>query len=277
MKTLCPNCKQQYEVEDTFLGATGICEICKTEFMIEELIEKKGSKSSKTIHNNKDKTGVEKKKRTVHKKETNSIENAKKETKKSSKTKKDSLNDITNNQSVKKRKKVVDSFSSTKEKNSTSFGPRPQQPPSSHMNPTLAGCLCLVGLVILYLICSVIAMLLLGGHEGASFGAGGAMTVLLLLGLGAMATKDTLSSFCCFAVLAILCFVLYLIPSGSDSDYQEKKRDPMDPITWREEEKKDEARLGYDKAPYACRRCGMKSFTPLEGGMCLDCHNYLGY
>ena len=66
-------------------------------------------------------------------------------------------------------------------------------------------------------------------------------------------------------------------PSLMDLSYY----DPMDPLSWREEEARDEARLGYDKAPYKCRRCGMRSFFPLDDGVngvsgfCIDCLNYL--
>lgn len=35
MKTQCPNCKQHYEVDDSFLGATVSCETCKKEFVVE--------------------------------------------------------------------------------------------------------------------------------------------------------------------------------------------------------------------------------------------------
>ena len=64
--------------------------------------------------------------------------------------------------------------------------------------------------------------------------------------------------------------------SSSKSSYSD-----LDPLSWRAEESRDEARLGYDKAPYRCRRCGMRSFDPLDdgvrgvGGICIDCLNYL--
>ncbi len=57
--------------------------------------------------------------------------------------------------------------------------------------------------------------------------------------------------------------------------------DPWDPLTWRREEEKDEAKYGYDKALYKCRRCGMRSFDPLDDGVrgvngyCIDCVRYL--
>lgn len=69
-------------------------------------------------------------------------------------------------------------------------------------------------------------------------------------------------------------------------DYSQRKTasstsDPWDPLTWRREEEIDEAKYGYDKAPYKCRRCGMRSFDPLDDGIrgvdgyCIDCIYYV--
>ena len=145
-----------------------------------------------------------------------------------------------------------------------------------------SGCLVflyLVGFIILVLVNSVIAMELLGGHEGLSAIMGFIITLLLIGGVAFIKETPALS-IGCFIALVVVCIVLYFIPGGSDSDYQEKKRDSLDPISWREEEEKDEARLGYDKAPYKCKRCGMRSFDPLNDGVrgvdgyCIDCFRY---
>ena len=52
MITQCPNCKQDYEVDDNCLGETIVCEICKNTFVIEtnrENISNKSSKQSKNV------------------------------------------------------------------------------------------------------------------------------------------------------------------------------------------------------------------------------------
>ena len=57
--------------------------------------------------------------------------------------------------------------------------------------------------------------------------------------------------------------------------------DGKDPKNWRKHEEDLENRLPHLKnAPYACKRCGMKSDRPLDdlggrNGVCADCINYL--
>ena len=45
MKTQCPYCKQHYEVDDNFLGATVSCEVCKKDFVVGKLEEELGKKN----------------------------------------------------------------------------------------------------------------------------------------------------------------------------------------------------------------------------------------
>lgn len=75
--------------------------------------------------------------------------------------------------------------------------------------------------------------------------------------------------------------------NSSDIPTEDEILYPMkgdDPINWRKEEEKLENRIpNLKNAPYACKRCGMKSDRPLDdpqgiwgrNGVCAYCIDYL--
>jgi hypothetical protein len=141
------------------------------------------------------------------------------------------------------------------------------------------------------------------GNEGIFCILGYIVITLIFAGFAFLFLLETWSK---RITVSLLCFfIVFLIFCGvkgkrlGTSDFESHKRtntansgipteeelmypmDGDDPKNWRKFEEDLENRLPHLKnAPYACKRCGMKSDRPLDdlggrNGVCADCINYL--
>ncbi len=352
MKTVCPQCKQKYEIDDAYNGFEIKCLYCETDFIVQKICKacdglgvKYADDSHKKICKNCDGTGIivpKKRKRrdgTVKDKITQpsntSVHDCVKLPDCSTPVKLKISQNISVEDYVKWSKKQKNSVKGLGRKYTNggngevchvcngwgeiyeSSGSLYQNPPRSSKSSSdfdssiiKGGCGSTV-LLILYIIGGLIASVCLmgtahSGNEGILCILGYIVITLIFAGFAFLFLLETWSK---RITVSLLCFfIVFLIFCGvkgkrlGTSDFESHKRtntansgipteeelmypmDGKDPKNWRKQEEDLENRLPHLKnAPYACKRCGMKSDRPLDdpqgvwgrNGVCAYCIDYL--
>ena len=313
-KFYCPHCEQKIEADESMRGEIANCPCCNEEIVVDEL------SSWKEICKTCDGAGTivppkqEKRNRTVKNKITQTPKwQAGNVAKQKTCWRCDGLGRKYTNGGNGEVCHVCNGFGVIHESSDSLYKNTPRSSKSSSdfdSSIIKGGCGSTV-LLILYIIGGLIASVCLmgtahSGNEGILCILGYIVITLIFAGfaflflLETWSKKITVSLLCFFIVFLIFCGV-----KGKrlgTSDFESHKRtntansgipteeelmypmDGKDPKNWRKHEEDLENRLPHLKnAPYACKRCGMKSDRPLDdpqgiwgrNGVCAYCINYL--